>query len=429
MKKLIYLLLLTPFFSPAQDTKIIRGPYLNNFTQVSGIVHWRTDSPANSQVLYGESLTSMTKSIVDNSLVTEHEIEVKNLIAGKKYYYAILSNGIKKGGDESHYFHAVPKTGSTKPVRIWALGDFGNSSKNQAQVRDAMNEATKDHRPDLWIWMGDNAYSNGKEEEYQKNVFDVYQETFFKNLPVWPSPGNHDYAGKHDPTAPPYFKIFNMPTKGENGGVPSGTESFYSFNYGNVHLISLDSEAMESDSTMLYMGKGRQAAWLEKDLSANKMPWTIVYWHKPPYSKGSHNSDTELIMVKMRENITPLLEKFKVDLVICGHSHSYERTNPLSGHTGLNDTFDATTHVNALATSPNQYVVNKDKGQGTIYIVNGSGGQLGGKQKDYPLKSSVYSNVTEGGSLMIDVVKNKLSASWLCSDGIVRDQFTILKKD
>lgn len=428
MKHFTLLLLLITFFCRAQDIKVIRGPYLQNFTPTSGVVRWRTDMAANSQVIYGNSPGKLNQSVTDANLLTEHEVEIKNLSPGKKYFYAIISAGTKVGGDETHYFNTVPKAGSTKPVRIWALGDFGNSSKNQADVRDAMFNATKTYKPDAWIWMGDNAYSNGKEEEYQNHVFRVYQDTFFKNLPVWPSPGNHDYAGKHNPALPPYFKIFTMPTKGENGGLPSGTESFYSFNYGNVHLISLDSEAMEPDSSYLYNENGKQATWLKKDLEANKLPWTIVYWHKPPYSKASHDSDTEIWMYKVRENITPILEKYKVDLVICGHSHGYERNHPLLGHTGKSATYDPSIHRKANEVAPNQYVVKKGEGQGTIYIVNGSGGQLGGKQKDYPLKSSVYSNITEGGSMLIDVANKKLNAQWICADGVVRDMFSIEKK-
>jgi Icc-related predicted phosphoesterase len=429
MKKLILFLLLSSFLGFAQELKIIRGPYLQNFTPSSGVIRWRTDVAGNSKVIYGKSPKQLNQSVSDENLKTEHEIEIKNLSPGKKYYYAIVSSGTTLGGDETYYFNTVPKAGSTKPVRIWALGDFGNSSKNQANVRDAMFNATKTHKPDAWIWMGDNAYSNGKEEEYQNHVFRVYQDTFFKNLPVWPSPGNHDYAGKHDPSVPPYFKIFTMPTRGENGGLASGTESYYSFNYGNVHLISLDSEALEtSDSSYLHNENGKQAKWLAKDLEANKLPWTIVYWHKPPYSKGSHDSDTEIWMYKVRENITPILEKYKVDLVICGHSHSYERTHPIVGHTGKNISYDASVHKKANEVAPNTYVINKGERQGTIYVVNGSGGQLGGKKNDYPLKASAYSNVTEGGSMLIDVDNKKMTAQWICGDGIVRDMFSIEKK-
>jgi hypothetical protein len=98
------------------------------------------------------------------------------------------------------------------------------------------------------------------------------------------------------------------------------------------------------------------------------------------------------------------------------------------GHTGKSATYDESIHKKANEVAPNTYVVKKGESQGTIYIVNGSGGQLGGKQKDYPLKSSVYSNVTEGGSMLIDVVNKKLNAQWICADGVVRDMFSIEKK-
>ena len=96
---------------------------------------------------------------------------------------------------------------------------FGSCYKPEKQT--SLWAEVKRTNPQLWIWLGDNAYNNGKDEEYQKNVFDVYQSAFLQNLPIYPSPGNHDYGGKHDPKEPPYFKIFNMPIEGQAGGVPS----------------------------------------------------------------------------------------------------------------------------------------------------------------------------------------------------------------
>ena len=131
MKHFTLLFLLLAFFCRAQEIKVIRGPYLQNFTPTSGVVRWRTDIAANSQVIYGNSPGQLNQSVKDENLLTEHEVEIKNLSPGKKYFYAIISAGIKIGGDETHYFNTVPKAGSTKPVRIWALGDFGNSSKRR----------------------------------------------------------------------------------------------------------------------------------------------------------------------------------------------------------------------------------------------------------------------------------------------------------
>ena len=71
-----------------------------------------------------------------------------------------------------------------------------------------------------------------------------------------------------------------------------------------------------------------QAAWLDADLTANQLPWTIVYWHKPPFSSGEHGSDGGA-----RTYFVPILEKHKVPLVLNGHDHDYERTTPQNGVT------------------------------------------------------------------------------------------------
>jgi 3',5'-cyclic AMP phosphodiesterase CpdA len=63
-------------------------------------------------------------------------------------------------------------------------------------------------------------------------------------------------------------------------------------------------------------------SWLEADLANTLQPWIIAFWHHPPYSRGSHDSDFEIELLEMRENALPLLEAGGVDLVLCGHSHA-----------------------------------------------------------------------------------------------------------
>ena len=80
------------------------------------------------------------------------------------------------------------------------------------------------------------------------------------------------------------------------------------------------------------------ATWLRNDLAATAQTWLLAFWHHPPYTKGSHNSDTETELVQMRQNILPILEDYGVDLVLTGHSHSYERSFLLDGHYGTSGT-------------------------------------------------------------------------------------------
>ncbi len=423
MKNLFILFILGFIPSWAQNAKIVRGPYLQNFTSTSGVIRWRTDIPTDSRVIYGKEFTKQIKSTYDPVLSTEHELKISGLAPNQEYFYTISPVQPTR----KQKFKTLPKKGSKQAIRIWALGDFGTGSRNQLLVRDAIKNFVKGKPIDAWIWLGDNAYGSGKDVEYQKNVFEVYQEDFFPNTKLWPNPGNHDYKGHPESKKLAYFQNFTMPTQGEAGGLKSGTEAYYSFNYGNVHFVSINSEETSEDGTSITDSTGQQAQWLKRDLAANKLPWTIVYFHEPPYSKGSHNTDSDEEMTKVRQQIVPIFDRYQVDLVLAGHSHSYERTMPIRGHLGPNASFDPLKHVLAKEIKPNRYVVNKTSPLGTIYIVAGSGGQLGKSQGDFPLKSSAFSTVALGGSLILDIEANLLVGKWIGSDGKVHDEFSIQK--
>ena len=432
MKRFILLvcLLFLAITSFSQSLDIIRGPYLNSVSSTSAVIRWRTEKPTDSKVFFSTDRFKVEQASVvsEAALETDHELVISGLSPATKYFYSVGANSTKPKMYEDQFLVTAPQVGSTSPLRIWALGDFGDGSKNQLNCRDAIIKETTDHRPDAWLWLGDNAYNIGLDEEYQRHVFRVYQESFFKNTNLYPSPGNHDYGrAKRNPTDVSYFKIFTMPKDGEAGGIPSGSESYYAVDFGNVHLISLDSQGELDGGFRIYDTLSKQITWLKKDLTANKLPWTIVYFHHPPYTKGSHDSDRENELVKIRENLLTILERFKVDLVLTGHSHVYERTHPLRGHYGEANSFDPTKHVVEKKDSPNNYRVGKE-GQGVIYIVSGSGGQVGGQAEGYPLRAATYFNTTVGGSLLMDFNDNRLDAKWICADGQVRDRFSITKE-
>jgi hypothetical protein len=122
-----------------------------------------------------------------------------------------------------------------------------------------------------------------------------------------------------------------------------------------------------------------------------------------------------------------------VDLIICGHSHVYERTKLINGHYGPESSFNTSLNLSQSsgkydAASSCPYV--KDSVhtlKGTVYVVSGSSGQLGGTAAGYPHNAMEYSNATQGGSLVLEVEENRLDAKWLCADGVFRDNFTIIK--
>lgn len=401
---------------------VTRGAYLQKLTPSGVTVRWRTNVACNSTVQYGTAL-AYGNAVSDAAVTTEHTVTLTGLLPATKYYYSIGTSANALQGDAVNYFYTAPTTGSTTPVRIWALGDFGNGSATQTAVRNAFATYAGTTPTNLWLWLGDNAYENGTDAEYQSKVFAVYPDQF-KNIPLFPSPGNHDYAqiGYQSSSAMttnfPYFSIFSVPQNGESGGLASGTPKYYSYNYANLHVISLDSYGTaNAPGSPMY-------TWLNNDLAANTQRWTVAYFHHPPYTKGSHNSDTAIELKDMRTNIIPLLESYHVDLVLSGHSHNNERSYLIKGHYGIASTF---TQAMKVSTATNAFVKTPPY-DGTVYVVCGTGGETGsGTQAGYPMPCMFFNNTTYAASLVIDVNGDNLSCKYLASTGAIVDQFTIAK--
>ena len=92
--------------------------------------------------------------------------------------------------------------------------------------------------------------------------------------------------------------------------------------------------------------------WVTADLAATDQDWVIAYWHHPPYTKGSHDSDFETELIEMREVFLPVLEQGGVDLVLAGHSHVYERSFLLDQHYGDSTTLTAAMKLDAGSGRP-----------------------------------------------------------------------------
>ena len=433
-----FLLFLTFFTADGQGT-LLRGPYLQVATPTSIVIRWRTDKPSDSVVKIGGSPQSLGQTFTENTTATEHEVKITGLQAETRYYYSIGSQTAVLQSGDHNYFQTSAVAGKPGKYRFGLLGDCGTNSVIQDDVRARMMDYLGSNYMNAWLLLGDNAYSFGRDAEYQSNFFNRYKDNLLKTYPLFPSPGNHDYdndnPARQDDHKVPYYDVFTMPTQGEAGGEPSGTESFYSFDYGNVHFLSLDSYGREDNSTRLYDTLGKQVQWIKKDLAANKnKDWVVAYWHHPPYSKGSRESDGDPEMTAIRQNFIRILERLGVDLIVCGHSHVYERSRLMGGHYGHSNTFDASKHVVDGSSarydgSDNScpYIKNTPESRGTVYVVAGSGGQLGNPKPDFPHKAMYHSDAQHGGALMLEVEGNRLDMKWIASDGVIRDQFTMEK--
>jgi hypothetical protein len=362
-------------------------------------------------------------------------VTLTNLSPDTKYFYRIGAGGTNFAGGSNYFFVTAPT--KARPTRIWAIGDFGTASQpylgllnDPKGMRDAYYAHSTNRYTDVWLMLGDNAYNTGADDEYQANVFDVFQRMLRESV-AWSVIGNHDTVSSNA-----YLNVFNLPQNGEAGGVPSGTEYYYSFNYGNIHFVALDSEISVD------YGLPAMLAWLEADLTDNTNDWLIAFWHSPPYTYGSHDSDyapdSGGHLIKMRENVLPILESHGVDLVLCGHSHVYERSFLLDGHYGYGNTLTATMKRDGGSGRDDdsgaylKATFGAGAGEGAVYVVCGSSGWVTGPTLTLPpdgyLKHpAMFIGLDRIGSMVIDVNSNRLDAKFLRNNGAVDDYFTIIK--
>ena len=400
---------------------VVRGPYLQNGTPTEISIRWRTNVATPSEVRVGVSTGDLEAVTSDPTLTTEHEVRVENLEPDTSYFYAIGDGtDLLEGPGAAWRFRMAPFAGTVKPVRVWVLGDSGtgrSGSGHAEAVREGYLSSALYKTPDVWLMLGDNAYGVGSDDEYQNAVFDTFRPSLRSSI-LWSTLGNHE---TYTPGVP-YFSIFTLPTLGEGGGVASGTEHYYSFDYANIHFVCLDS--MQS----LRTPPSAMLSWLEADLAATSQRWIVAFWHHPPYTKGTHDSDFEIELIEMRENVLPILEQYGVDLVLTGHSHVYERSFLLDGHYGYSWEFDASSikdSDNGRADGPGG-AYGKDPGanHGAVYCVAGSSGYPGGGSLNHP---AMYVSLNELGSMVLDVNGDRLDAKFVNHQGIVRDYFTISK--
>ena len=406
----------------AHAESLTRGPYLQNASTSAVSIRWRSNTSADSIVRYGTSSGALTQSVSSSSQVTEHELRITGLTPNTKYYYSIGSSANTLASGNDYFFVTSPD--SSTPTRVWVIGDAGSGTSVQTGVRDAYYNYTGSRGTDLWLMLGDNAYNDGTDAEYQSKVFNIYS-SLLRNSPVWSTLGNHDgHSASSGSLSGPYYDAFTFPRNAEAGGVASGTEAYYSFNYGNIHFVCLNSYDVNRSTG------GAMLSWLAADLANNQQDWLVAFFHHPPYSKGSHNSDTETELVQMRQNALPILEDYGVDIVLSGHSHAYERTYLLDGHYGNSGSLSASMKVDdgdGRETGDGAYVkstLGPTPNEGAVYVVAGASGKTSGGSLNHP---AMYVSLNVAGSMVLDIDGDRLDATYLDQAGTSRDSFTMLK--
>ena len=404
----------------------VREPYLQMMSSNAVTIRWQSKTEFAGVIHYGIKADQLNKTQTEKSVGEEHEIRLTGLQPATKYFYSVGNQKKDTFKGKNFWFRTSPAKKSVKieSVRFWVTGDQGYPNIIQDEVRDSaiawaiQHPRLEKNKPlfDFWVTTGDNAYRSGTNEQFQAGFFEPYKN-ILHNTPVWPAYGNHDSRRWV------FFDIFSFPENAESGGVVSGTEHYYSFNYANIHIVMLDTEASDLDDD------GDMLTWLKKDLAANQQQWLVAVSHHPPYTRGSHDSDNKWRsggrLNATRENVLPILERAGVDLVLSGHSHMYERSKLINCHYGLSDSFTS----KFIRDDSKKSIYRKKASKlsaynGTVYAVIGSSSKVDTGPLNHP--AMPYA-LQEAGSIIFDVNKNKLKAYFINKAGEVKDQFEIIK--
>jgi acid phosphatase type 7 len=411
--------------------QVTRQPYLQVSTPESIVVRWQTGTGVIGKIFYGTSLASLNQNITESeNEEIYHEVKIPGLKPGTKYYYSV--DGSTKG-NEDLYFITAPEKGSSTPVRIWVISDFGQTTTADNPRRfETINQwkifNNNSLHSNFVLSLGDQTEDDAI-YQIQHNYFSLL-ENVFKNSPLYTTIGNHD---NHDSLVN-YVRTYTIPSEAEAGGIPSHSKKYYSFNYSNIHVVVLCSEIYNDAEFKT------QTEWLKKDLEGNRSGWLIACMHQPLHSGGYHPSDKVETAQKRRDSWLSLLEDHGVDVILQGHNHVYERSFLVDNLLGKSTTITDANKINSgLGRIDTDGPYNKPGGfqphKGTVFLTVPGGG-VANSAKYYPAPFSIYPVVFAGseyeGSLVIDVIGNKLDVKFICDEknekgSHIWDYFTIIK--
>ena len=387
-----------------------RQPYLQMQTQNSIMIKWQTPKAEKGVVEYGAGL-----HVSEKESSKYHSITIKNLQPQTCYKYHVSSASLQIDNTKREF---CTLNTNKKMETLWVVGDTGEDSPKQKNVYQSMLSYVDNNlsKIDLWLLLGDNAYSSGTQKQYNRDLFDAYP-ALIKQKNIWAAIGNHDSRRFA------FSNIFDFPTHGESGGIASGTKKYYSIDEANFHLVILDSQTEDLSAD------GKMANWLKEDLAHNTKPWTFIAFHHPPYCDTTHDSDNPKDsggrLKAMRENFTPIFDKYDVDLVLTGHSHVYERSKLLVGLRGDSKTFNPAVNVKEDSLINYTKPLEKTPNTGVVYVVDGSGSKADTGDFKNPALSVGYHIA---GSVILEVTPTTLSEKFITEKGEIKDSFTIEKK-
>ncbi len=363
---------------------------------------------------YGQTFEAEVRELV--SMVPQQDGSIR---AADQFFVHALADGLTPGAT-FHYrlrladgtttpdavFTTTPPRAALEPFTFTAFADQGvntdptptgqtgfsdnyykpNDTRRTAAPSDALVALVAAQHPAFHLLAGDICYAdpsgNGRPvknngaknpdrgfDNFDPTVWTQYFGVIEKSAATVPwlfATGNHDMEALYDHNTAPggathgyagHAARLDLPRAG-----PSACPSVYSVVYGNVGILSLDANDLSAEipTNAGYSG-GAQRTWVAERLAElhgdPQIDFIVAFFHHCAFAtSSSHGSDGGV-----RAALAPLFDRFSVDLVVQGHNHQYERTNPI--RRGV-----------STAAAPDGASV-EPAAKGTTYICCGSGGR------------------------------------------------------
>lgn len=282
------------------QSKLLMLPYLQALTQNSIVILAETDSkeapmaiifkPDGTKQTYQSTFFRVAENRREETYF--HRIFVNNLTPNTKYSYFVVHQG-----DTSKVFQFQTSILEGQSFRFAVTGD----GRSNPQVHSKITSLISKFQPNFILYTGDLCYS-GKYFEWKKEFFTPEAQKVYSTIPFFNALGNHEAQTE-------LTKVFlQAPISSSNN------EYFYSFDFGDVHFLILNTEGSVNENSEQYR-------FAQADLENSRKPWKFVAFHIPAYSAGGNNPS------KAMQNMTSkIFEPASVPLVFNGHNHFYQRS-------------------------------------------------------------------------------------------------------
>lgn len=267
-----------------------------------------------------QAVQATDSSFTDKNSIIQYTARLSGLVPGSAYEYRI-NTAQNKGR-----WH---KLSTEKGDGFTALIFPDSQSADYSGWQQLAREAYKRHPESaFYVNMGD-LVDNGQDASQWRAWFNSVS-LFSDAVPLAPVIGNHEaYSLEWKECLPvSYTHLFNVP----QNGLAKYPNQFYSFDYGPVHFVVLDTNFPEMKKFQPDL-LADELSWLEKDLAASKAQWKVVLMHRDIFLYGfgpeSGRAQTKTHFLDFSYQLMPVFEKYKVDAVLTAHLHTYRRRVPL----------------------------------------------------------------------------------------------------